>query len=65
MGWETLLDIVVTETVSDAAGRYLLCGLPLGQIAGLFASKQGYGNVSYASVEPGIDRTVDIEITRR
>ena len=65
VGWETLLDFVVTETVSDAAGRYLLCGLPLGQIVGLFASKRGYGNASYASVEPGIAGAVDIEIIRR
>ena len=65
VGWETLLDTVVTETLSDAAGQYLLCGLPLGRIAGLFASKQGFSNVSYTSVEPGIDGAVDIEITRR
>jgi hypothetical protein len=65
VGWEALLDTVVAETRSDAAGRYLLCGLPVEQITGLFALKQGYSNVSYASVEPGTDRVVDIEITRR
>jgi hypothetical protein len=28
VGWEASMDIVVAETRSDAAGRYLLCGLP-------------------------------------
>ena len=65
MGWEALLDTVVADTRSDAAGRYLLCGLPLGRIAGLFALKQGYSSVSYATVDAGSDAVVDIEITRR
>ena len=65
VGWETLLDTVVAETRSDAAGRYFLCGLPLGRITGLFALKQGYSSVSYASAEAGTDAVVDIEITRR
>ena len=65
VGWEALLDTVVSETRSDAAGRYLLCGLPLGRIGGVFAQKTGYSDVSYASVEPGSDAVVDIEITRR
>ena len=41
VGWEALLDTVVSETRSDAAGRYLLCGLPLGRIGGVFAQKTG------------------------
>ena len=65
VGWEGLFDIVVAETRSDAAGRYLLCGLPLGRIHGLFALKQGYSSVSSAPVEPGSDANVDIEIQRR
>jgi len=65
VGWEALLDTVVSETRSDAAGRYLLCGLPLGRIGGVFAQKTGYRDVSYASVEPGSDAVVDMEITRR
>jgi hypothetical protein len=65
VGWEGLLDAVFAETRSDAAGRYSLCGLSLGRIDGLFALKQAYSNVTYASVEPGTDAVVDIEITRR
>lgn len=65
VGWEALLDTVVSETRSDAAGRYLLCGLPVGRVDGMFAQKEGYGTVSYASVGPGTDTVVDIEITRR
>ena len=64
VGWEGLFDTVVAETRSDAAGRYLLCGLPLGRIAGVFAVKEGYGDAS-ASVGPGTDTVVDIEVTRR
>jgi len=65
VGWEGLLDAVFAETRSDAAGRYSLCGLSLGRIDGLFALKQGYSNVTYASVDAGTDAVVDIEITRR
>jgi len=65
VGWEGLMDTVLAETRSDVAGRYVLCGLPLGRITGLYALKQGYNNVSYASAEPGTDTVVDISITRR
>jgi hypothetical protein len=65
VGWEGLLDTVLAETRSDAAGHYLLCGLPLGQFSGLFALKQGHSNVSYVTVDPGRDVNVDIEIARR
>ncbi len=65
VGWEGLLDAVLAETRSDAAGRYLLCGLPMGRFPGLFAQKQGYGAVSYITVDPGSDANVDIEIARR
>lgn len=65
VGWEGLFDTSLADTRSDAAGRYVLCGLPLGRIIGLYALKQGYSSVSYVSVEPGSDANVDIEITPR
>ena len=65
VGWEGLFDTVVAVTRSDAEGRYLLCGLPLGRISGVFALKQGYSGVAYVSVEPGGDANVDIAIERR
>jgi hypothetical protein len=65
VGWEGLLDVVLAETRSDAAGRYLLCGLPLAGFPGLYVLKQGYGSVSYVTVAPGSDANVDIEIARR
>jgi Carboxypeptidase regulatory-like domain len=64
VGWEGLSDTTLAETRSDAAGRYLLCGLPLGRTS-LFAVKQGYSSVSVAPVEAGTDAVVDIVITRR
>lgn len=65
VGWDALVDWVVAETRSDAAGRYMLCGLPMEPTSGLFALKVGYSNVSYASVPAGGDTVVDIQITRR
>jgi len=65
VGWEGLLDTVLAETRSDAAGHYLLCGLPLEQFPGLFALKQGYSGVSYVTVGPGSNANVDIEIAPR
>jgi hypothetical protein len=53
----------VAFTRSDAAGRYLLCGLPDGWISRLTAEKEGYRS-SHVSVEAGADATVDIELTR-
>lgn len=64
VGWEALLDTVVAETRSDAAGRYLLCGLPEGRIV-LFALKIGSGPPTSVTVEPGTDAVVDIEIQRK
>jgi hypothetical protein len=55
---------VFANTMSDAAGRYLLCGLPEGRIDRLFASKQGYNN-NNVSVDPGTDAVVDIEIAQK
>jgi hypothetical protein len=65
VGWDAFMDSIVVETMSDAAGRYLLCGLPMERIDGLFAIKVGYSGISYASAAAGTDGVVDIEITRR
>jgi hypothetical protein len=65
VGWDAFMDSIVVETMSDAAGRYLLCGLPMERIDGLFAIKVGYSGISYASAAAGTDGIVDIEITRR
>jgi hypothetical protein len=54
----------VAETRSDAAGRYLLCGMPEVRLTGLHAGKAGY-NVGVFSVDPGSHAVVDVEITRR
>jgi hypothetical protein len=54
----------VAETRSDAAGRYLLCGMPEGRITPLIAAKSGYTSAVF-SVEPGLHAVVDVEITRR
>jgi hypothetical protein len=53
----------VAFTRSDAAGRYLLCGLSQGRIPYLVAEKEGY-NSNASPVEPGTDTTVDIQIRR-
>ena len=65
VGWDASeLDSVVADTWSDAAGHYVLCGLPTRQIQGLFATT-GFGSVSYVSVDAGSDAVVDIEMRRR
>jgi hypothetical protein len=53
----------VAFTRSDAAGRYLLCGLSMGRIPYLVAEKEGY-NVSSVPVEAGADTTFDIQLHR-
>jgi len=53
----------VAFTRSDAAGRYLLCGLSAGRIPYLVAEKEGF-NVSSVPVEPGTDTTFDIQLHR-
>lgn len=63
VGWEaSVMDGTVAETRTDAAGHYRVCGLPRERIT-LFAAP-AYGNVSSASVDPGPDAIVDIEIAR-
>ena len=64
VGWEaSVMDGVVAETRTDAAGHYRLCGLPRERITLLAAP--AYGNVFFASVDPGSDAIVDIELARK
>ena len=59
---------VVAGTLTDATGRYLLCGLPEELVGGeglyVFALKNGYGQEGF-DVGPGSDAVIDIEIKRR
>ena len=63
VGWEAALDGLVAETRTDAAGHYRVCGLPRERIT--LSAAPAYGNVFYASVDPGADAIVDIEIARK
>lgn len=57
--FEPLEDLNVSNTYSDAAGRFALCGLPQNNSVTLGA---GFGGrVAYANVPPG--QNTDIEIT--
>jgi hypothetical protein len=61
VGWEaSVMDGVVAETRTDAAGHYRLCGLSRERIT--LSAAPAYGNVFYVSVDPGSDAIVDIEI---
>jgi len=52
-------------TITDASGRYLLCGLPEGRLTSLFAVKDGYSKDGlYRTVEGGTDTMLDIELKR-
>jgi hypothetical protein len=53
----------MAETRTDAAGHYRVCGLPREGIT--LSAVPGYGNVFYATLEPGPDAVVDIEIGRQ
>jgi len=44
-------------------GHYRVCGLPRERIT--LSAAPAYGNVFYASVDPGSDAIVDIEIARK
>jgi hypothetical protein len=58
-------DIVGAETLSDATGGYLLCGLPETRLTSLFAMKNGYSRDDFLkSVDAGSDTTLDIELKR-
>jgi hypothetical protein len=60
---EKLLDFVGTGAVSDAHGRYALCGLPSDQW-GVLAVKDGY-QMSWNDYSPlTTNRTLDIELRR-
>jgi hypothetical protein len=68
VGWTApaaagLDDFFMAETRTDQAGHYRLCGLPRERIT-LFAAP-AYGNGFVASVDPGSDAIVDIEIARK
>jgi hypothetical protein len=63
VGWEAVIDGSVAETRTDAAGHYRVCGLPRERFT-LFAAP-AYGTVFSASVDPGSDAIVDIEIVRK
>lgn len=68
VGWTApaaagLDDFFMAETRTDAAGHYRLCGLPRERITLLAAP--AYGNYFRASVDPGSDAIVDIEIARK
>jgi hypothetical protein len=63
VGWEAAMDGLVAETRTDAAGHYRVCGLPLERIT--LTAAPAYGNVVLASVDPGSDAIVDIEIARK
>ena len=64
VGWEaSVMDGVVAETRTDAAGHYRLCGLPRERIT--LSAAPAYGNVFYAAVDAGSDASVDIEIARK
>jgi hypothetical protein len=70
VGWTApaaagLDDFYMAETRSDGAGHYRLCGLPRERITLLAVAAPPYGNVFLASVNPGLDAIVDIEIARK
>jgi hypothetical protein len=62
--WEAVggLDRFMAETITDAAGHYRVCSLPRERIT---LSAFYERNVFYASVDPGSDAIVDIEIARK
>jgi hypothetical protein len=64
VGWEaSVMDAFVAETRTDAAGHYRLCGLSRERIT--LSAALAYGNVFYASVDPGLDAIADIEVKRK
>jgi hypothetical protein len=64
VGWEASgSGDLMAETRTDAAGHYRICGLPRERIT--LSAAPAYGNVFYASLEPGPDAVLDIEIARK
>lgn len=62
VGWEAMMDTVVADTITDAQGRYRLCGLPLEPIRDLFAVRAGTNRPFYAMAAAGGETVVDFEI---
>jgi hypothetical protein len=62
VGWEPIMDTVVADTVTDAQGRYRLCGLPRDRVDALFALPQTTGGPVYVDVAPGGDAVIDFVI---
>jgi hypothetical protein len=63
VGWEAAMDGLVAETRTDAAGHYRVCGLPRERI--ILSATAACCIVFSASVDPGSDAIVDIEIARK
>jgi hypothetical protein len=65
VAFEPVEDIgtIAADTVSDAAGRYLLCGLPEGRTVIVGGCLQPCDSFSEVSVPPGQTTGADIEIT--
>jgi hypothetical protein len=64
VGWEASgSGDLMAETRTDAAGHYRVCGLPRERIT--LSAAPAYGNVFYASLEPGPDAVLDIDIARK
>jgi hypothetical protein len=59
VGWEAMMDTVVADTVTDAQGRYRLCGLPQDRIQGLYAVRAGTNRPVYAEAATGGDTVID------
>jgi hypothetical protein len=63
VGWEASgSGDLMAETRTDAAGHYRICGLPRERIT--LSAAPAYGKVFYASVDPGSDAIVNVEIER-
>jgi len=57
-----VVDTIAADTVSDAAGRYLLCGLPEGRTVEIGACLQPCDGLSFGFAAPGQSVGVDIEL---
>lgn len=64
MGIEQWFDKVIAGTWSDAAGRYVFCGLAPGQFISVFATREGYRQAATQFFTTNGNAAVDIELTR-
>jgi hypothetical protein len=69
VGVEVEPDLPTATTMTDANGRYLMCGLPSGTkgfpaLLGLSAGKDGYGTADVATTLSGPVTTLDVEIRK-